>query len=142
MKMLAVATAAALGLSGCATGGLSRPEAASPAAAAAQTEQQPVGGIIGGGLIMSEIGADLSRRERRTAIDAEYQALESTPAGQPVTWRDERSGRGGTVTAAQPYRVGSQDCRPYSHMIVANGSSRTARGTACRNPDGSWTLLN
>jgi len=142
MKMLAVATAAALVLSGCAVKSLSRPKATAATPAAVQVGEEPVGGIIGGGLIMNGIGADLNRRERRMAIDAEYRALESTPAGQPVAWRDERSGRGGTVTAAQPYRVGSQDCRPYSHTITANGSSRTARGTACRNPDGSWTLLN
>jgi surface antigen len=75
-------------------------------------------------------------------VDAEYKALESAPAGQSVTWRDERTGRSGTVTASQPYRVGSQDCRPYSHTISASaGGTRTSRGTACRNPDGSWTLL-
>src|SRR5690606_30680063 len=49
MKMLAVATAAALGLSGCAAGSLSRPRATSPTPAAVQTGQQPIGGIIGGG---------------------------------------------------------------------------------------------
>jgi surface antigen len=142
MKFPAIAIAAALTLSGCVTNGITRSVTPKPAPAAAQGNQRAIGGIVGGGLVMGEIGADLSRRERLAAIDAEYRALESSPAGQPVTWRDDRSGRSGTVTAAQPYRVGSQDCRPYSHAVVAAGTTRDARGTACRNPDGSWTLLN
>ena len=50
-------------------------------------------------------------------------------------------GRAGTVRPAQPYRVGSQDCRQYTHVIQVNGGPREARGTACRNEDGSWMLL-
>jgi hypothetical protein len=68
-------------------------------------------------------------------------ALEHTQSGQPVTWKSDRSGLYGTVVAAQPYRVGSQDCRQYSHTVFASGQSRNARGTACRNADGSWTPL-
>lgn len=128
-------------LAGCASGGFSRVADGLPGTAG-QEARQAIGGIIGGGLIMGDLGTDLPRRARLLAIDAEYRALESTPAGEPVTWRDERSGQGGTVTAAQPYRVGSQDCRPYEHRVEARGTVRLARGTACRNDDGSWTLLN
>ena len=65
--------------------------------------------------------------------------LRGTPAGKAVDWQGSRGG--GSVTAAQPYRVGSQDCRQYTQTVNAGGQSRSARGTACRNPDGSWTPL-
>ncbi len=45
------------------------------------------------------------------------------------------------VIAAQPYRVGSQDCRQYKHTVITGAEQKTGRGTACRNPDGSWTPL-
>jgi surface antigen len=83
----------------------------------------------------------MDERDRRIALEAEYRALEYTQSGQPATWKSDRSGRYGTVVAAQPYRVGSQDCRQYSHTVFFSGQSRNARGTACRNPDGSWTPL-
>lgn len=132
---------AALTLSGCATGGLSR-IAGELSQSTEQASGQTIGGIVGGGLIMGNLGMDLSRRARLAGVDAEYLALEKTPPGQPVTWSDERSGSSGRVVAVQPYRVGSQDCRSYEHVVNAEGTTRTARGTACRNEDGSWTLLN
>lgn len=141
MRFPAVAILVALAFSGCASAGLNTKADGGLIGNTGEAPGEPIGGIVGGGLAATA-GLDLSRRERLEAADAEYRALESTPAGQPVVWRDERTGNSGTVTAAQPYRVGSQDCRPYSHIVKADGATRSVRGTACRNPDGSWTLLN
>lgn len=96
---------------------------------------------VSGGLV-SQTGVELSRSELASAIAAEQRALESGQAGQPINWQGSEPGRGGAVIAAQPYRVGSQDCRPYSHVVNVGGPARSVRGTACRNPDGSWVLLN
>jgi surface antigen len=96
---------------------------------------------MGGGLLVGEAGEELSQKEKTRALEAEYRALEYTPVGQTVTWGDKPSGRYGEVVAAQAYRVGSQDCRQYSHTVHAGGQPRVARGTACRNADGSWTTL-
>ena len=43
---------------------------------------------------------------------------------------------------AQPYRVGSQDCRQYTHTVTIDGARQTARGTACRNPDVPGSALS
>ncbi|PSJ61652.1 hypothetical protein C7I85_09645 [Mesorhizobium soli] len=96
---------------------------------------------MGGGLIGGSIGANLDDSERRSALEAEYRALEYTQSGQPVAWQGRQQGRSGQVVAAQPYRVGSQDCRQYTQTVFIAGQSRSARGTACRNSDGSWTPL-
>lgn len=96
----------------------------------------PMGnGILGGSV------AQLAASDRRVAIEAEYKALEYAPKGESVSWKG-RSGRAsGEVTAAQPYQVGSQNCRQYSHSFSVDGSPQTVRGTACRNDDGSWSPL-
>jgi surface antigen len=93
-----------------------------------------------GGLIGGTLGSGLKESDRSTALQAEYRALEYTPAGAAVEWQGAGS-LSGAVTAAQPYRVGSQDCRQYAHTVARGGQKQTARGTACRNPDGSWTPL-
>jgi surface antigen len=96
---------------------------------------------IGNGLIGSAQVAGLDPSDRRLALEAEYQALEYTAAGRPVSWTGTNGGVAGEVVASQPYRVGSQDCRQYAHTVNLNGRSQTLRGAACRNEDGSWSLL-
>ncbi|WP_084465883.1 MULTISPECIES: hypothetical protein [unclassified Aminobacter] len=95
---------------------------------------------MAGGLIARTPGVQLDSRERRRALEAEYRALEYMPAGQSVSW-GRPGGSRGEVVAGSPYRVGSQDCRQYTHTVYAGPAVRSTRGTACRNPDGSWTLL-
>jgi len=95
-----------------------------------------------GGLIGGTIGAQLGPADRSRALQAEYKALEYSPAGKPVDWADPDTGAHGEVSAAQPYQVGSQNCRQYTHTVFVNGVPQSARGTACRNQDGSWTPLS
>lgn len=107
------------------------------------TEQAVAASIMdamNGGLIGGSLGAKLDARDKRKGLEAEYRALEYGAAGQAVAWGDE-TGISGAVVAASPYRVGSQDCRQYMHTVKDRGGSQSARGTACRNPDGSWTPL-
>ncbi len=126
-------------VSGCSTIGsdTGRTATASPAAPAAP---ETIISAMDGGLIGGAIGSNLRESDRREALQAEYRALEYTPAGKPVDWQGA-GGVSGSVTAAQPYRVGSQDCRQYTHAVSNGGRNQTARGTACRNPDGSRTPL-
>jgi surface antigen len=143
MKIQVAFVAATIALSGCSTIGLGGGRAATPAASGPVTPAAPetIISAMDGGLIGGTIGSGLRESDRRTALQAEYKALEYTPAGNAVEWQGSAGNLGGAVTAAQPYRVGSQDCRQYTHTVTASGQKRTARGTACRNRDGSWTPL-
>ena len=107
--------------------------AARPSAASASIVAAMGGGLVGA------IGPDLSDGEKRRALEAEYQALEYTQGGETVSWQSGRVR--GEVVAYQPYRVGSQDCRQYMHTLNEAGPPRSVRGTACRNPNGSWSPL-
>lgn len=147
MKYSAMAIAMSVALGGCMQGTSGKAELtpnqyarSAPQGLADSSRKGLETGISGGGLVGGAMGADLSRIARREALEAEYRALENTPPGEPVTWQAP-SGSQGTVRAAQPYSVGSQNCRQYTHRLEAGGATQEARGTACRNPDGSWTLL-
>lgn len=95
-----------------------------------------------GGLAAGPAGARLGDAERRLALAAEFRALEQTQPGDAVAWRSETGAFAGQVVPGAPYRVGSQDCRQYTHTVSTVAGTETARGTACRNPDGTWALLS
>lgn len=94
---------------------------------------------LGNGLLGSSAG-QLTGSDRKKALEAEYRTLEYSPAGKVVSWSGAGS-TSGDVMAAQPYQVGSQNCRQYTHSFTIAGAPHSARGTACRNADGSWTPL-
>ncbi|OJF97389.1 hypothetical protein AX761_15045 [Rhizobium sp. 58] len=100
----------------------------------------PLIAALDGGVIGRDAGLAIGRADRQRALEAEYRALEAAPGGQPVVW--EGSAVSGSVVAAAPYQVGSQNCRQYSHTVTIKGKQSVERGAACRNADGSWTPLN
>ncbi|WP_440981615.1 hypothetical protein [Shinella sumterensis] len=113
-------------LGGSASGGLSGPGAYITA--------------LQGGLVSRNTATQLSKADMQRALEAEYRALEAAPGGQPVVWQGK--GVSGSVVAAAPYQVGSQNCRQYSHTLTVEGRETATRGAACRNPEGAWTPLS
>lgn len=138
--------AASLALAGCA----SRQEAGTGigAATGAIIGSQFGGGVAGrlgatlvgaavGGLIGNAIGRDLDREARQRAYEAEYAAFNG---GSRQEWRTARAY--GYVEPRPVYRRGPTFCREYAHTIFIGGQPQTAVGTACQNPDGTWTPVS
>lgn len=100
-------------------------------------------GALLGAFAGSEIGKSLDRADQmyhQQAVEKAY----SAPLNQTISWNNPQSGHSGSVT---PIREGHQAstgnlCRQYKQVIVIDGKSETANGTACQNADGSWTLAN
>lgn len=130
-----LAAALALSVSGCARFSLF-----APAGSEAGGAPKGILAAQGQGLLGDEAQA-LTAKERRQALLAEYNALEHYKAGQNFSWKSDDGRASGVVSPGQPYRVGEQNCRQYSHDWVLNGAPHSARGSACRNADGSWTPL-
>ncbi len=40
------------------------------------------------------------------------------------------------------YQVNGAPCREYTETVYIDGKPQAARGTACRNPDGTWTAVS
>lgn len=95
---------------------------------------------LDGGLIARIDGLNPSKGDLNAALQGEYRALEYTAPGEAVSWQSRQLQ--GKITPSQPYRVGSQDCRQYMQTVTKSGAEFTAKGTACRNEDGSWSLLS
>jgi surface antigen len=91
-----------------------------------------------GALLGSSIGAQLDEADQQRVYYAQTQALETQPSGSRVEWRNPDSGNYGYVTPGPAYQVNNRNCRDYTHTIYVDGRAETARGTACRQPDGTW----
>jgi surface antigen len=98
-----------------------------------------VAGAAIGGLIGNRIGAAMDDEDKRRAYAAQVQALETGVSGAPVSWRNPDSGRYGSIVPGPSYQAAGGTCRQYTHTIYIDGKPQTARGAACRNPDGTWT---
>lgn len=122
------------GLGGAAAGGLI-------AAAVTKSPAGIVGGALLGGLVGGAVGNYLDQRDRELQQQATMRALETTPSGNSVPWRNPNTGNSGSVTPVKTYQEPSgQYCREYQQVITVGGEKETAHGTACRMPDGSWKI--
>ena len=100
-----------------------------------------IGGLLGG-LIGNRIGAALDDEDKQRAYAAQLDALERGPSGAPVSWRNPDSGRYGTIVPGPAYQEATgRNCRSFTHTIYIDGKPQTARGAACRNPDGTWQAM-
>ena len=95
-------------------------------------------GAVVGGIVGSEIGRSMDKQDRLLAQQAEYDAFERGPPGRPVRWQNPDNGRYGDIVVMETYSRGGYNCRDYSHTIYIDGRPQSMRGTACRNPDGTW----
>jgi surface antigen len=98
-------------------------------------------GAVAGGLLGNVIGRDMDERDRQLAEAAQLQALEYGRSGAPTPWDNPESQHRGQIVPGKPYVQNGLNCRPYTHTIYISGQPQTARGTACRQPDGSWRTV-
>ena len=126
--------------SACVTSGVGSTSAVTTPAQTTVSAPSELIAALEGGLVQRAQGDRLSRGDRQLALQNEYRALEYTAPGEAVLWQGKSIN--GRIVPSQPYRVGSQDCRQYEHTIVDRTAESTVRGTACRNENGSWTLLS
>ena len=94
--------------------------------------------VVDRGLASQERAA--FERDRRRAAAAEKQALEYGQPGEPVGWRGG-AGRHGTIVPGVDYEIRGIRCRDYTHSIYIDRRPQTARTTACRNPDATWSPI-
>jgi surface antigen len=99
-------------------------------------------GTLLGALIGSEVGSSLDRADQQYARRAQSQA-QAAPIGQSIVWSNPESGHSGTITPVREGRVAStgEYCREFQQTVTVGGQNQQAYGTACRQPDGSWRVV-
>jgi surface antigen len=99
-------------------------------------------GAVIGGIVGNAIGKDLDDRDRALARQAEYDAWERGAAGRPVRWRNPNRDHYGEIVPEAYYERAGARCRDFIHTVWIDGRRQQMRGTACRNPDGTWTQVS
>lgn len=85
--------------------------------------------------------AGLDPQDKQLAAAAQQQALERGQAGQAIPWSNPANQHSGQIVPGEPYKQGNSFCRTYTHTMYTGGQPQTSRGTACRQPDGTWNTV-
>ena len=87
--------------------------------------------------------ATLAESDRRLAMTAVQEALETLPSQQTRRWRNPATGVSGFVTPLRTFRIESGHyCRDYQESISAAGKAEARQFTACRRAaDGRWIAV-
>jgi surface antigen len=101
-----------------------------------------IAGTLLGGALGHSIGASLDNADRIAYGDASQRALETAQPGQSLPWNNPRSGNSGTITPKGYFKNSQGDyCREYTQTIRVGGKTEQGYGTACRQPDGTWQIV-
>ena len=99
-------------------------------------------GAVAGAWLGNEVGSSLDNADKAALNNAQSQAY-SAPVGQTISWNNPQSGNTGTFT---PVRDGTAAngayCREFQQTVNVGGQKQQAYGTACRQPDGNWQIVN
>ena len=100
-------------------------------------------GTLAGAYAGREIGRQLDEADQQRMYQTTQSALETGVSGDAAQWHNPDSGNSGSVTPQPSFtNTDGQYCREYQQSVTIAGKPETAYGTACRQPDGSWKIVN
>jgi len=98
-------------------------------------------GVLLGGLLGNQVGKSLDNADRAEMQRAQQTAY-AAPVGQQITWNNAQSGHSGTITPTRDgHDAGGNYCREFQQTINVGGQPQQGYGTACRQPDGTWKIV-
>jgi surface antigen len=96
-------------------------------------------GAVAGAYIGGQIGRSMDIQDRAHMNTA----FENNAVGQPAYWQNPNTGVTYDVTPTRNVSYdGNPYCREYHTTAIIAGKSQQIYGTACRQPDGSWQIVN
>lgn len=99
-------------------------------------------GMILGAAIGGSIGKQMDQEDRRRMQYSTQQALESSPVGHSVQWKNPDNGHHGYIVPVKTYQERGEYCREFTQEVVIGGQKQKAYGKACRKPDGQWQVVS
>lgn len=99
-------------------------------------------GALGGAYLGSELGKSLDAADKAYAQQNAQDGLEYNKTGQASAWRNPDSGNQGTFTPTNTYQTAAgENCREFETTIFVDGEQETGTGRACRQPGGTWKIV-
>lgn len=101
-----------------------------------------IAGALIGGAIGNSFGASLDKADQVYADRAGQSALETGQPGQSFPWQNAKTGNSGVIVPSNYYQANDgRYCREFTQRINVGGKTQEGYGTACRQPDGSWQIV-
>jgi len=82
----------------------------------------------------------MSAKDKTEAASAQFYALQFSRPGAPRRWQGDGQ-NAGNITVGPYVHVNNLDCRDFVHDVTTSKGMFEARGTACREGDGTWTAM-
>ena len=98
-------------------------------------------GALAGALVGGRIGKTMDEYDKQMLEKSSRQALEYSPSGNSVEWRNPDSGNYGSITLTKTFKENGRYCREYIQEVTIGGEKQKAYGKACRQPDESWKII-
>ena len=96
-------------------------------------------GVLLGAVLGNNIGAQVGAHDRNCMAHTLAQA----PDHQQVVWQNPASGQDYAVTPTRSYDASDgRYCREYTAESIIGAEIQQTYGTACRQPDGAWEIVN
>lgn len=100
-------------------------------------------GAILGAIAGSSVGRSLDAQDRVMMGHTSQASLEHTQIGATSSWQNPDTGHSGTITPTKTYQKSDGSyCREFEQYVTIDGEESKATGTACRQTDGSWRIVN
>jgi surface antigen len=88
------------------------------------------------------VGSMMDKQDLMYHKQTQQLALESNKAGVTSSWHNPDTGLSGTTTPLRTYQAETgRYCREYSQTVKIGDKIEEAYGKACRQPDGSWQII-
>ncbi len=99
-------------------------------------------GAVIGAFIGNRIGASMDDVDKMKAEQTAQTSLEKAPSGKTSTWKNPDTGNSGSFTPKRAMETERGYCREFTQQITVAGKTQQGYGTACRQPDGTWKIVN
>jgi surface antigen len=96
---------------------------------------------IGGAIVGVLVGASIGRSMDQVDQNCVGRILEHAPDRQQIHWESPR-GEDYAVVPLRTYQDNGTYCREYQTAATIGGKVQHVYGTACRQPDGAWKIVN
>ena len=93
-------------------------------------------------LLNKDFARGLESSDHRAIAEAQSQALRTDGVGAAIGWKNEKTGRSGTVRPGPVYHVNDTTCREFVHEMALGGQTVKSRGTAYQSENGNWQTVS
>lgn len=102
-----------------------------------------IAGVVVGGAIGGALTSNMDCEDRSYAYKSYYDGFNSDRPNSDYEWRNDHNGHYGRFHVESYYAdPDGFRCANYRQTVTIEGQTRETRGRACRQPDGTWAIVN